>query len=88
MITWKTETPEPRTPRSTMDYGGVTLSISPANDHANPGELWQWASLSLGKHVVAEPSDCLSTWPREAVRMLREAIDKFEEELDNGKLET
>ena len=84
-IKWETEEPTPQVPRIKLDHGPLTLSITPGNHH-NPNELWQWVSVSLGKHTTASRLSCRGTWPREAIALVREALDKFEEELDNHEV--
>ena len=81
MLKWKTEVPEPRALRSEMNYKNLTLSISPANHHGHPDELWQWISLSLGEHREASMGACQETWPKEAIALARKLLDEFEDKI-------
>jgi hypothetical protein len=57
----------------------VQLAVSDAEgqDH----ETWQYLSLTLGRFSDGGQDECADTWPREAIRLAREAIDRLEAEL-------
>jgi len=89
---WTTETPEPQPVSSTLERGPVSLSVAPAN---KGDRQWQHFLLSFGRYhkdvrdedIVSEitendHAECLRTWPREALRLAREKLNKFEEQLN------
>jgi len=78
---WKHEPAEPTEERHTMRAHGVTISIQDAS--GDPTSRWQGLVMSLGAHTKRRASECLETWPREAIAKARAALDSFENSLEN-----
>lgn len=76
---WRTETPEPQPEQSVISCGHIQLSVGQAHDSP---QRWEYFSLSFGRFSNEPHKECLKTWPREALRLARENLDQFEEQLD------
>ena len=77
-LEWKTETPpEPHT-KSVLTCGELRLAIW---KDADDEQTYQHAHLSVGQFSDASHEECLKTWPREAIRLIREQLNKLEAEL-------
>lgn len=78
MNMWHTEPPEPVAPRSVLWCGAIRLSIGPSQ--TSPA-LWQYLAMSFGAHTNRSADVSKEAWPREAIRMAREELDRLEEKL-------
>ena len=78
---WQTETPKPLPAASILDAGTVRLTIN-----AKDLDGWQWQHfiLSFGRDSEQAHSECLATWPRDALRIARENLDAFEKTLEEA----
>lgn len=81
MTTWKTTPPAPAKEQSMIECGPVRLHLS---DSPCPeaGRTWQHLSLTFGRYSQRTPSDCLDTWPTEAIALARAALDRLEAEIE------
>ena len=79
MNTWKHETPEPPRPRATLHTGDVSISVS---EDVQSGKRWQYLTMSFGKFSEEGFEDCQASWPKLALTLAREQLDKFEATLD------
>lgn len=79
MINWKTTSPKPPLPCSVLDIAPVHLSVNSPDDGKRQ---WQHLCISFGKYSEDDHGECLKTWPREALRLAREKLDRFESTLD------
>lgn len=76
---WKTRAPEPQPESSVLECENVRLSVGEAR---NDPRKWKYFSMSFGVHTNQPQSDCLKTWPREALQLARQELDRFEARLD------
>lgn len=69
---WKTDKPVESTP-SKLSRGPITLTVDDSGDQ-------QYQSMILHFGVLSQQSreECLASWPREAIRLAREHLDRFE----------
>lgn len=74
---WKLDEPTP-TPRLRASHGPLSISVGLASN----GQTWQYVELVDGRHSPKSPEQCRETWPREAIALARQALDKFEETLN------
>jgi hypothetical protein len=73
---WNTTTSKPlRT--SVSDDGCIRLSLEETKDH-----VWQFMLIAFGETSDKLHAECLTTWPREAIRIAREKLDAFEASLE------
>ena len=66
--------------RHVLSAGPLTLSITPGVGRDT--RCWQFVLLSLGQHTERPVDQCIGEWPREAIRLLRAAIDELEATLN------
>lgn len=74
---WQVKRPDPQPIQSIMDTGKIRLTIEEMTT-----KRWQHFSLSLGAFTEEPHEICLKTWPREAIRLAREELNRFEARLD------
>jgi hypothetical protein len=58
--------------------GDIMLAI----DEDEDGRQWEYVALSFGQFKKDSLEGCQKTWPREAIRLVRKALDDFEATLD------
>ena len=73
---WKSAPPRPHVAHSEIRSGPVSLSVIALAD-TDPRQ-WQFLSLTFGRHSTAPHTECLETWPREALALARQALDECE----------
>ena len=65
--------------RSEIQVGNVVLSVS---TQADTDKRWQFFCFSFGKYSGATHAECLSSWPREALRLARAELDALESKIN------
>ncbi len=75
MLDWKqTEVSQQVVGESVINWGNIRLSVSP-----HPTDIqWQHFMLSFGEFNSRSHDECVVEWPREAIRIAREALDQLE----------
>jgi hypothetical protein len=73
---WETEQITQPPVRKSITHGPIMLSVS-ANDSSH-GAWWKYLSMTFGKFSDQSLAQCLDAWPREAIALAREALDKLE----------
>lgn len=83
---WTKEIPKPTPtkPEASAECDKIHLKVQPAYG-TDDGRLWQWFDCSFGVHSTASLDACCEIWPREAIRLAREQLDKLEAQLETGK---
>lgn len=77
-LKWELQQPKPAPePSMVVEIGNIRLAVTPKT-----GECWQHFLMSFGEYAADSTDDCMATWPREALRLAREALDKFESQLE------
>lgn len=78
---WETTKPTIETPRHTLDYGPILLSIQPAKDRVG---LWQHCMISFGEFAACDADGAMASWPAVAISRARIALYEFEKSLQEG----
>jgi hypothetical protein len=82
MTKWQNKTEIPRS-RNALEVGPVCLSVSQEEGE----QTWQHLCISFGYFNAGTPEECLESWPRVAIEKAREALDRFEDTLDERRLD-
>lgn len=78
---WKSAPPPPPTADQVINHGPIKLSVGPSD--GQPHIMWQFFTMSFGKHSNATQEECLALWPTEAIHRARQALDQLEKELSH-----
>ena len=75
----------PATPPRTFEIRSNNLRVSVDGRVNEDGKIWQYLSLSFGRHTSRPIEECLTNWPREAIRLVRAEMDELEAKLEEAK---
>ncbi len=79
---WTEPTPRVNVEARTAQLGDLHLSVRAQTD----GErVYQSLMIHAGRFSHRTTAACMAAWPREAIALARETLDKIESELDAGE---
>ncbi len=76
LLQWKHPDPDPPGLESEAKYGNVRLLV-----REDSQRQWQSVILCFGRFSEQTHEECLESWPREALKLARTALDEFEAQL-------